>query len=621
MKIAAFGIICIIGLFVKPIHAQVLTLEVPLKQEVRIGEEVRISLNVQGLIHYSIKMENNPPSAVLEGKTFKWTPNLQEKNYYLVDFHLLDSAQREIDHALLELNVKPSDIKPFLVFDHNLPDTIHLIENQSFHFNATIKSKQNTDPRLLLTYFTFNEDPELRSFDSCQVKINGDRLSFYWTPSNKEAIMEFIKFRITIVDIDQSIYSQVLNFKIQNINQEPYFKNEIADTIYLPSHGLNINYTAIDPDNDKLKYDYSPKNPGYLLEGTSIVFKSEYVNSTNESLSFPIYLTLKVSDAKSTIQKRVTILKDKSGMASNPVYLQPTIGDFTKKVFAEGDSIVTYLNISNYKDLKNLDIVYSDLMLPPGIKSLTKHLVFEKNDSYIKVYSKGVLPYSLVDKDFNYNISLLVSDKNSNRPPSFKVLVLTVEDRPDPKNIVQQKDSLIQLIHNFLRTENAYQSTLEKVRSRINRPWWKKAAIISGIASGVMTIVQSENSDKTISAVSASVSLISIMVSNLPSLSEKTLTELDEKIASSKSRIDRIQEKESEFYFNWSMDEDQSDFYKMKAEITDLLNKCILKRNDEVCALKSNKKINKKLSSIITSNLTHDKNSYALKEIFKCSYK
>jgi hypothetical protein len=517
--------------------------------------------------------------------------------------------------------VKPSNLKPFLLFDTKLSDTISLIENQTFHFNATIKSKQNTDPRLLLSYFTFNEDPEQRSFDSCKIKINGDRLSFYWTPSNKEAMMEYVKLRITIMDLDQSIFSQVLNFKIQNINQEPYFKNDIADTIYLPSHGLSINYTAVDPDNDKLKYDYSPKNPGYLLEGTSIVFKSEYVNSSNESLSFPIYLTLKVSDGKSTLQKRVTILRDKSGITTNTVYLQPTIGDFTKKVFTEGDSIVTYLNISNSKDLKNLDIVYSDLTLPPGIKSLTKHLVFEKNDSYIKVYSKGVLPYSLVDKDFNYNISLLVSDKNSNRPPAFKVLVLTVEDRPDPKNIVQQKDSLIQSIHNYVRIENAYQATLEKVRSRINRPWWKKAAIISGIASGVMTIVQSENSDKTISAVSASVSLISIMVSNLPSLSEKTLNMLDEKIANSKSRIERIQEKESEFYFNWSIDEDQSDFYQLKAEINDLLNKSVLKRNDEVCALKSNKKINAKLASIINSNLNKDKNVVGLKEIFKCSYK
>jgi len=621
MKIFSIAFTIIIAFFAKSIDAQVLSLQVPVKQEVRIGEEVRISLNVQGLTNYSIKMENNPPSAILEGNRFTWTPKINEESYYMVSFHLMDTTTKEVDQVQLELLVKPSDLKPFLTFDHPLADTINLIENQSFHVNATIKSQQNTDPRLLLTYFTFNEDPELRTFDSCKVSINGDRLSFHWTPSNKEAMLEYIKFRITIIDLDGCIFSKVLNFKIQNINQEPYFRNEIADTIYLPSHGLSINYTAIDPDNDKLKYDYFPKNPAYLLEGTSIVFKSDYLNSPNENLIFPIFLTLKVSDNKTTIQKRITVLKDKIATTNNSSFLQPTIGDFTKKIFSEGDSLVTYLNISNYKDLKQLEIIYSDLTLPPGIKSITKQLVFEKKDSYIKVYSKGVLPYSLVDKDYNYNISVLVSDKNTNRPPSFKVLVLTIEDKPDPKNIVQEKDSLIQFIHNYLRTENAYQATLEKVRSRINRPWWKKAAIISGMASGVLTLIQSERSDKTISAISASVSLISIMVSNLPGLSEKTLAVMDEKIANSKSRTERIQEKESEFYFNWSMDEDRSNFYQLKAEIADLINKSTLKRNDDVCALKSNKKINAKLTTVIKSNLNKDNNSKSLEEIFKCSYK
>jgi len=606
--------------FIQCGYAQLLRLEVPIRQEVKVGQEIRITLNVEGIRKYHILMEGNPSGAVLERNEFRWTPRNQEEKYYLVRFKLMDSASTLIDKANLALTVVPGDAAPYLVFDRSMPDTIKLVENETFSFTASLKSRQNTDPRSLTAFFTFNENPDIRTFDSCSVSIMGDQLLFRWTPSNKEALQEYLKFRITIIDSDQSISSQALNFKIKNINQAPSFKQQIPDTIYLsPGQDPDIDYAAVDPDNDPLKYDYSPKRPEYTLQGTRIVFLPDNPATFYERSRLPMHITLTVSDGKDLIRRSVTIIRNQAGGISNNPYHQLVIGDFTKKIFSEGDSVLTYLNISNYKNPEQLDIIYTDLNLPPNINSLTKHLVFEKKSSYIKVYSRGVLPYSLVDRDYNYNISVLISDKDPNSAPAFKVLVLTVDDRPDPKNIVQQRDSLIRLINHFLMTANTYETTLEKVRNRINRPWWKKVALITGTLSGVLTLIQSEHSNKTISAISASISLLSIMVTNLPGLSEKTLSEIDKAVNASKARVEQVTEKKSGFDSEWAIDMDQKDFDKRRSEIEDLIDQSALKRSADVCSLLINKRIKTKLDNLIGKDIRKDKNYTDLESIFKCN--
>lgn len=599
--------------------AQQLMFKVPIQQEVRVGQEVNISLEVYGIKNYHLTMEGNPPGASIEGNVFHWIPKIEEKKYYLVKFHLKDSTYTIVNEASLALTVNPSGLKPYLIFDQPLPDTIKLIEGQSFAFTATIKSQQRTNLKAITSYFIFNEDPDLRSFDYCKVNVTGDQLMFRWTPSGNEAAKEYMKLRITLIDDDESIFSKVLNFRIKNINQKPILKNEIPDTIYfLLGQNIEIDYAAFDPDNDKLKYDYYPKNPEYFLRGTSLVFKN--MNTTNTT--FPVHLILTVSDGKDTIKRIVTVLNSNKNLTTSAgTYLQPVIGDFTKKIFSEGDSVLTYLNISNYNDMKEFDITYSDLTLPPGINSLTKYLVFEKKKSYIKIYSKGILPYSLVDRDYNYAISVLLSGKDPNQKSSFKVLVLTVQDRPDPKNILQQRDSLFRQVNSFLTTEELYRANIEKIHNRIDRPWWKKVALITGTLSGVFTLIQSQNSNKTISAISASISLLAITVTNIPSLSEKTLSEVDGKIASSKARIERVKEKQSEFIYQWSLSIGQTDFDKMRSEIEDLIDKSKLKQNEDICSLLMNKKVKRKINKLIRRDEGNDKNSIKLESIFKCDSK
>jgi hypothetical protein len=606
--------------FIHHLNAQQLSLELPIKKEVSIDQEVRIKLDVQGLSSYEIKMLGAPSTAKLEENVFKWTPQKQDKNYYLITFHLLDSTRRVIDETNLELTVKPSHTTPSLIFNQTLPDTIKLVENKPFNIEATLLSTIHTDPRALLVYFTYNEEPNLKSFDSCSATIHGDLISFFWTPSNREALQKHLKFRITVIDSDHSVFSQVLNFTVKDINQEPYFKQAIPDTVYLSTQDLTIDLAAIDPDNDKLSYDYFPKQPLYQLQGTRLVIKPDLNNLSSNDSNLPVHLTLTVSDGKAFRKQQVTIITNTLNTAQNP-YLPPVIGDFTKKVFAEGDSVLTYLNISNYNDLKKLNITYTDLNLPPGINSLSKHLVFEQQGNYIKVYSKGVLPYSLVNRDYPYNISVLISSKNPHHKPAFRVLVLTVEDRPDPKNIIQQKDTLLQLIHHFVKEETTYQMTLEKVHNRINRPWWKKVAIVTGTVSGVLSLIQSENSNKTISVISASIALLSIVVTNIPSLSEKTVEEINNKIADSKSRIEHIQEKENDFHSSWSLEMDQIVFDKMREEIEVLIDKSINKRKDDVCTLLQNKKINRKIKNLAKQKTIKDIQTKDIQDIFKCDIK
>jgi hypothetical protein len=607
--------LCMVGL----LSAQQLNLKVPVQQEARIGQEINVTLEVQGMKNYKLTMEGNPPSASLEGNTFHWVPKIDEKKYYLVTFQLRDSSDKTVNEVMLSLIVNPSGLKPYLIFDRLLADTIKLTEGQPFSFTATIKSQQNANPKAISSYFTFNEDPDLRAFDYCRVNVIGDQLTFYWTPSGNEAAKEYLKFRITLIDTDESVFNQVLNFRIKNINQKPIFKNEIPDTLYLvQGQPMEIDFTAFDPDNDKLKYDYFPKNPEYGFRGTNLLFRNTNLFNT----AFPHHLMVTVSDGKDTIKHTLTVLNsNKTATSTSGSYLQPVIGDFTKKIFAEGDSVLTYLNISNYNDLKEYDITYTDLTLPSGINSLAKYLVFEKKKTYIKVYSKGILPYSLVDRDYNYTISILLSGKEPNQKSSFKVLVLTVVDRPDPKNIVEQRDSLFKKVNNFLIVENLYKSSLEKIRNRIDRPWWKKAALITGTLSGVFTLIQSEKSNKTISAISAAISLLAITATNIPSLSEKSLSEVEEKIADSKARLEQVKEKQSEFIYQWSLSIEQSDFDKMKSELEDLIDKSKLKQNEDICSLLLNKKIKKKINRLIRRDAGNEKNPANLEIIFRCGSK
>jgi hypothetical protein len=235
--------------------------------------------------------------------------------------------------------------------------------------------------------------------------------------------------------------------------------------------------------------------------------------------------------------------------------------------------------------------------------------------SYLKVRSKGVLPYYLVDEDYTYDIAVTLTKKNGNVKPIFKILELTVNDRPDPTNLGHQKDSLLQNVSVFITTESIYKSNLEKLHRSINRPWWKKVAVITGTLSGVLSLVQSQDPQKSISIISAAISLVSITVTNLPSLTEKPLNELNDKISASKGRIERIQEKESDFKANWSSDIDRSSFYKMKADLTERINKGREKRREEVCSLLKNKTLKKRIERLIKAKSSTPE----LKDIFSCS--
>ncbi|HEV8507050.1 MAG TPA: hypothetical protein VGQ53_16680, partial [Chitinophagaceae bacterium] len=416
-------------------YTQTLTFEVPAKINAQVGHELSVRLNVVGIKKYSITVEGNPISSYLRNNRFIWTPKVGEAKIYLVKFFLQDSLGNRINEAEMALSTDSSPTVPELVFDRALPDTIMVVENGMFFISAAIKSGNGTDPKTVAAYFLFNENADLRSFDSCRVSRMGDQILFGWTPSNREAVQGYAKFRITLVSSDNVVGSKVLNFKIKNINEKPKFVNEIPDTVFIPTGGnLVLDISAVDPDGDKLEYDFFPKGEHFYLEKNKIIIKPDAQG--NDQNEFPIHLLVSVTDGEYSIKRSVLIRRNK--------FIQlPSIGDFTRDEFYEGDSLVTYLNISNDSDPKQYEIKFSDLALPPGIGAITSRLVFEKGLSYIKVKSKGILPYYLVDRDYNYDVAVTLSSKEAKLKPVFKVLELKVKDRTDPTSVGHQKDSLI----------------------------------------------------------------------------------------------------------------------------------------------------------------------------------
>jgi hypothetical protein len=596
------------------LFSQKLTFDVPTKIQAQIGQELSVKINVMGIQKYSIKMAGNPLSSSIQSERFVWTPTSDEAGNYFVKFILQDSLGVPRYEADMALSADTPIATPGLTFDRSLPDTIKVVENEPFFFLATLKSGRGSDPRSIMAYFLFNENADLRSFDSCVVNRMGDAIVFGWTPSNKEAIKGYAKFRITLVDIDNSVWSQVLNFKIKNININPSFRFEIPDTVFIPANGsLTVDFSATDPDHDDLKYDFYPKSPLYYLQGSKIIFNPD-LNVNDENQEYPIHLHVSATDGNYSINRSICVMKIAQ-------YRQPSIGDFTRKDFYEGDSLVTYLNISNDTDLKHYDIQFSDLAVPTGIGGLTSHLTFEKGSWYLKVRSKGILPYYLVDHDFTYNIAVTLSDKDRKIKPIFKVLELTVRDKPDPTSLGRQKAALLDSINRFVRVENIYKTNLEKIQSRINRPWWKKAAAVTGTLSGILSIVQSQDPKKSISIISAAISLMSITVTNLPSLNEKALSELNEKISNSKGRIDLIQEKESDFQAGWSLEIDRSSFDKITSDILARINKGQVKRKEDVCSLLGNKTLKGKIETLTKAKGKPGSSALELKNIFSCAQK
>jgi len=594
------------------VGAQKLTLATPTRIQALVGHELNVRLKVEGLRKYNIKVEGSPASSQLQNDKFTWAPKAEDVGNYTLKFYLKDTLGVIRDETDIALSVDLAESHPLLLFDKPFSDTVEVVEHEPFFMAATMKSARGEDARGLMVYFLFNESADVRSFDSCEINRMGDQILFGWTPSNREAIRGYAKFRITIVDTDNSVWSHVLNFKIKSINQPPVFKTQISDTVFVTNNGLfTLDFSAVDPDNDKLKYDFTPKSPHYYWEDHKIIFRPES-EVADEDNRYPVQLTVSVTDGEHIIKSTTCIRKSKQ-------YQQPSIGDFTQKDFDEGDSILTYLNLTNDSDLKDFDITLRDLVLPPGIGSLASHLAFERGSSYIKVHSNGALPYYLVDRDFTYNIAVTLSAKGKKSKPVFKVLELTVRDRPDPTSMGQQKDSVLQFVNTFLKTENLYKSSLEKIYSNTNRPWWKKAAAITGALSGVLSIVQSQDPNKSVSIVAAGISLMSITVTNLPNLTEKNLSDLTDKIAGSKGRIEQLQEKESDFRRNWSLDIDRASFDKMKAELLERMGKGKEKRQEDVCSLLTNKTLKKKIEKLRNAKAGPDRAE--VKAIFSCHHK
>lgn len=589
---------------------QQLILHTPYRVEASLFQPVSVRIEVNGIKKYTVTLQGQPSGSTFTDSHFVWTPQPSDKRYYLVTFSLLDSLGNRKNEISLELFVRPRKQSPSIEFDRQLSDTIPVEESKPFYLSARlINGSRANQP--ITPYFIFNENTGLRSFDSCRIEQMGDQLLFRWVPSNAEAERKYARLKITLLGSDSSVASRVLTFKIKNIDSPPSFRYPIPDTVILErSKETVLDFTADDDEQKKLSYDYHPKRSLYRMSGSKIIFSAAGLDDSPGTVA-PIPLTVTVSDGTHPITKKIWIILQKKNRSI-------VLGDFTRKDFEEGDSLITYLNVSG-DDLDKYDFNLNDLALPPGTESLAKKLVLQKNSSFIKVKSTGVLPYTLVDKDYIFNLAFTATDKNDTRKHYYKVVELSVKDRPDPTHIGKQKDSLLFVVDTFLKTETIYKSMLDKMQGQINRPWWKKAAVITGALSGVIGLVQSQEQNKSISAIAAVISLASITVTNLPSLTEKTLSELTDKIANSKGRIDQLQESESAFRASLLTTIDQTTFYRLKSGLSEKLTKAQLQRSEDICSLWSNNAVKRRIIQLLKSSSPHTKNGIDMKKLFFCA--
>ncbi|MBI4429567.1 MAG: putative Ig domain-containing protein [Ignavibacteriales bacterium] len=191
------------------------------------------------------------PSTSMDSITglFSWKPGFDDSGVYEVVFAVEDGYDRATSKTVV-VTVKNVNRPP--QFTQILPDTV-IREGETLRFFVKAGDPDNDG-----IVFSHNSLPFGAMFSS------SDGI-FEWTP-NYEQTGEYI-FTLSVLDESNAGASRTSRITVLNVNRPPVFTNVVADTSVAEDNTLNFQFTAMDPDDDGVRFSLASGPPGSAISG------------------------------------------------------------------------------------------------------------------------------------------------------------------------------------------------------------------------------------------------------------------------------------------------------------------------------------------------------------------
>ncbi|MEO9803791.1 MAG: hypothetical protein ABJF04_11110 [Reichenbachiella sp.] len=224
--------------------------------EAKVGQEILIRIKQTG--KGNILMKNAPKEAVLDPEgIFKWqVPEHAENSKLTIEFFLIDST-RLVDIESVFINVL-ADYDPPKFFVHsNVEPTNGFYElhpGQTIELSVLGYASQDSS-KVVLDHF-FNDNEGEYHIGNGKVEIVHNQLTFKWTPLDIHLEQKYFSLTLNARDSRGQNSQHVFLFIINRKNEAPYFKFPVLDEYLVHANeGLEVDITAIDPDQDSLVFD------------------------------------------------------------------------------------------------------------------------------------------------------------------------------------------------------------------------------------------------------------------------------------------------------------------------------------------------------------------------------
>lgn len=267
--------------------------------EAKVGDEIFIRVEKTG--QGKVVMKNAPEEASLDAKgAFKWTvPQQAEDSKLTVEFFLIDST-RLVDIKSVFIKVLADYDPPKFFIHSNLEPKNGFYElhpGQTIELSVLGYASQDSS-KVVLDHF-FNDNEGEYHIGNGKVEIVHNQLTFRWTPLEIHLEQKYFSLTLNAHDTWGQSSQHVFLFIINRKNEPPYFKFPVLDEYLIHANeGLEVDVTAIDPDQDSLIFDMqiptSIGNP--RISGGKFYWKLNQYQIDKLKRQFPLEAKITVSE-------------------------------------------------------------------------------------------------------------------------------------------------------------------------------------------------------------------------------------------------------------------------------------------------------------------------------------
>ncbi len=419
---------------------------------------------------------------------FIWTPKENDIGQHPIIFTAVDtlSGQRVNQPALIVVN--PIRYQPVLSIEcHITPTEGFYYINEGEELALVIRAEdRNTSDELTLGYFV-NEDPNAR-IKNARFSVNGRGATFFWIPTNSQAGQGLFNLTFFVEDQTGLRNEKVIPVIVRDVKHPPVFQNTTREYYINEGEPLSFTVKAQDLDDEPLTYQVTTpdiKKNDFSFNPSSGKFQwiPDFSYSTRKT---EYQLIFSANDAEFTVYDTILVKVD-------PKNYPPHIEAIRPRDVKEGEEVVVPIRVSDKNGDENvsLSVISSDIK---GYEFDPEQRIF-----------RWTPPFSFLDSPGKkeVHVTFLASDGHLEDEAE---LAITVHDRNDPREIVQEYITLL-TIANQMKQEVAYmddnlQFTLDRKR------FWNDVFDISGIVIGAVTgfassSVASDKFQKTVVPIAA----------------------------------------------------------------------------------------------------------------------